>query len=90
MDNLARNCMLAKQAGMSYGKWKALQPIVPIEKKEVIPEDWKKCEYCGKQYMPYRKSQKYCEMYCQKEAYKEKVRQQKKAEKELKKLAAEE
>lgn len=70
MDNLARNCMLAKQAGMSYGKWKALQPIVPYEKKEVIPEGWIKCEYCGNPFKPAPR-QRFCEMYCRQQAYAE-------------------
>jgi hypothetical protein len=35
MDNLARNAMLAKQSGLSYGKWKAMQPIVEIKKPEI-------------------------------------------------------
>ena len=26
MDNLTRDCILARRAGMSYGKWKAAQP----------------------------------------------------------------
>ena len=43
MDRLARNAMLARQAGMSYGKWKALQPVVEAKKPE-IPEGWIKCE----------------------------------------------
>lgn len=64
MDNLARNCMLAKQANMSYGKWKALQPIVPYEKKEVIPEGWKKCLRCGKVFKPSKNAQKYCDIWC--------------------------
>ena len=45
MDRLARNAMLARQAGMSYGKWKAMQPVVETKKPE-IPEGHIKCE-CG-------------------------------------------
>lgn len=43
MDRLARNAMLARQANMTYGKWKALQPVLPVEEMP-IPEGWRKCE----------------------------------------------
>lgn len=72
MDNLARNAMLAKQAGLSYGQWKALQPIVPIEKKAESHEGWIKCGYCGKLFKPYNPQQKYCNYDCQKRDYYEK------------------
>lgn len=68
MDNLARNAMLAKQAGLSYGKWKALQPIVPIVKKKEIPKGWKTCEHCGKIFKT-KKAQRFCEVYCRQQAY---------------------
>ena len=38
--------MLAREANMTYGKWKALQPVVDIKKLEM--ESWPKCEWCGK------------------------------------------
>lgn len=65
MDNLDRDVKLARQAGMSYGRWKALQiPVVP-EKK--IPEGWLICAYCGKPFKPRsRRRQKYCEQFCMK------------------------
>lgn len=68
MDNLARNAMLAKQANLSYGKWKAMQPIVEIKKPE-IQEGEKKCPGCGKLFMPGNKKQIYCEVVCQRETY---------------------
>lgn len=92
MDRLARNAMLAKQANMSYGKWKALQPIVPIVREETIPEGYKKCELCGKPFKPYKGLQKYCDGSCRVQAYYEKqleqqrnYRRKKKAEREGKK-----
>ena len=63
MDNLARNAMLAKQAGMSYGKWKAMQEPAPIKKQE-IPEGWKKCPGCGKAFEPHDVRQIYCDALC--------------------------
>ncbi len=74
MDNLARNAMLAKQAGMSYGKWKAMQPVVTKTEKAPLPQGWRECEVCGK---PYRKhgGQKYCGIDCRKQAYADKERE---------------
>ena len=68
MDRLSRNAMLARQAGMSYGKWKALQPIVPIVKKK-IPDGWKECEGCGKVFKPGDPRQRFCDIGCRNEAY---------------------
>ena len=64
MDNLARDAMLAKQAGMSYGQWKAMQPKQEKNPDE-IPDGWLVCAYCGKPFKPKTKRpMKYCEAYC--------------------------
>ena len=82
MDNLARNAMLAKQAGMSYGRWKAMQQPVKVEKQ--IPEGWLVCQNCGKAFKPKtKKKQSYCDVNCQKQAYRRKERQQKKERSEM-------
>lgn len=60
MDRLARNAMLARQAGMSYGQWKALQPVVVPEKK---PEGWPRCEYCGTAFKPFH-GKRFCNWEC--------------------------
>ena len=83
MDNLARNAMLAKQAGMSYGKWKALQPRVetpkPAAKKKAEFE--RVCPWCGKTFIVKSNHvQIYCEFYCRSEAQKERDRQKKRKE----------
>lgn len=71
MDNLAREAKLARKAGMTYGKWKAMQkPAKP--KKKQIPEGWRECIYCGKPFKPSHPSQKYCDIYCRNQAYKPK------------------
>lgn len=76
MDNLAKDAAAALAAGMSYGKWKAMQDSVKIEKKDETPENWLICQYCGKPFKPKtRRLQKYCQAYCQNEAYKEKYRE---------------
>ena len=77
MDNLARNAMLAKQANMSYGKWKAMQKPVPIVM--VIPEGHKKCVGCGSTFLPNHKSQKYCGIDCQRRTQQRKHRERQRA-----------
>lgn len=62
MDRLARNAMLARQANMSYGKWKAMQPVVEVVKPE-IPEGWSKCEECGVAFKP-KRSKRFCDVTC--------------------------
>lgn len=74
MDRLARNAMLARQAGMTYGKWKALQPVAPIVK--TIPKNWVRCEECGKAFPPKNKK-RFCDVDCRRRAY-EKTRYDKK------------
>ena len=75
MDNLARNAMLARQADMSYGKWKALQPIVPIKPKVVDDSNMKTCPYCGVKFDCDRPNRKYCGANCQQQANLEKAKQ---------------
>lgn len=62
MDNLARDCLLARQAGTSYGKWKAAQD--PSTKKRTIPDGWKQCKGCGKAFKPRSSNHVYCDMSC--------------------------
>jgi hypothetical protein len=66
MDNLAREAMLAKEAGVSYGQWKALQKPKQVLRK--IPEGWIACEHCGKYFKP-RANQRFCDIGCRAEAY---------------------
>lgn len=78
MDNLARDCMLARKAGMSYGRWKAMQePVKP--KKEVVPEGWRKCKGCGTAFKPKKANNVFCEIGCRTEYYYEKHRESKRA-----------
>lgn len=72
MDRLSRNAMLAREAGMTYGKWKALQPRVEIEKKP-LPKGWKECPICGKEFKPVVQQQRYCDPGCRESAYKDKA-----------------
>jgi hypothetical protein len=69
MDNLAMNALLASQAGMSYGQWKALHPVtietdnVPKNKPDMMELV---CLNCGKKFlaMQNRKNRKYCNPAC--------------------------
>lgn len=72
MDNLAKNAMLAKEAGMSYGRWKALQYQQQPKKEkkpDEIPEGWVHCEHCKKPFKPKTKHQRFCESNCQQQAF---------------------
>lgn len=73
MDNLARDAMLAREAGMTYGRWKAMQkPAKPVKKE--IPEGWKECPQCKKLFKPNRANQIYCDIGCRTKAYAPKAR----------------
>lgn len=67
MDNLARDAILARKAGMTYGRWKAKQKPEKVEKKE-IPEGWKVCPQCGKPFKPAH-GKEYCNNECRIQAY---------------------
>ena len=104
MDQLTKDCIAARKAGMTYGRWKAMQdkPVV-IEKKEETPEGWKTCLRCGKPFKAskYGKGQKYCEYECQRAAqserkrekmreyYRERMAERREAERAAKKVANE-
>lgn len=77
-DKLSRDAAAAKAAGMSYGKWKAMQtPVKMVEKG--IPEGWRICAYCGKAFKPKSKRpQLYCEVYCSNRASSERNNQRRK------------
>ena len=70
MDKLSWENAQALAAHMSYGKWKAKQAPVKIEKVEEIPEGWSKCECCGRIFKPtIKRPQKYCDTVCRSKAY---------------------
>ena len=68
MDELSRDAMLAKQSGMSYGKWRSLQPPEK-EKVKVIPKGMMKCEYCGNLFKKFGQK-RFCDAGCRDLAYK--------------------
>ena len=68
MDKLAKDAASAKAAGMSYGRWKAMQePGEPLKRK--VYGNPCVCAWCGKTF--YYKSghkKKYCDSICQRAA----------------------
>ena len=72
-DKLALDAAAALAAGMTYGKWKAMQSnLVTIEKK--IPDGWIACQYCGKPFKPRTRTHRYCEFGCREQDYNERMR----------------
>ena len=67
MDKLAMDAMQARKAGMTYGKWKAMQPAVKVNPK-MIPDGWKPCEHCGKLFEA-KGVKRFCDVTCRSEAY---------------------
>ena len=77
MDNLAKDAMLARKAGMTYGRWKALHPNT---KDEVVKPSEKECvcQHCGKTFiLKTTHKRKYCEFYCQNAAAQLRLRERK-------------
>ena len=65
MDKLAYENHLALAAGMSYGKWKAMQNPVKIEPKKLpIGIETKKCPWCGVEFFSGDHKTKYCSKRC--------------------------
>lgn len=65
MDSLARDVFLARQAGMSYGKWKATQPVTIKKPDEETDEKAFPCGFCGKMITdPHNRRRQYCDSSC--------------------------
>ena len=82
MDNLAREMILCEKAGfgVSYGKWKATQPIKEVKKPiEVVEHKYsaiKICLNCGKEFTVFtRHNRKHCSYDCRL-AYAEKLKRE--------------
>ena len=81
MDQLTLDCIAARKAGMTYGKWKALQPaVVPVAGVESEPEEVPKravrtCQVCGREVPTIMHGGvKYCSIDCKYEAIRRKQR----------------
>ena len=85
MDALTRDALAARAAGMSYGKYKSLQPPASAPAKEEKKTEKqgkynKTCALCGAEFIAVRVNQKYCGDYCRNQvknaAYRAKYRKQ--------------
>lgn len=76
-DQLAIDAAAALAAGMSYGKWRAMQKPVEIVKKPDTETGRKYiCEQCGKTFIRQdRKFAKYCSDECRYKAWNRKKRE---------------
>ena len=75
MDKLAQDAAAAKAAGMSYGRWKAMQePVEPPKRK--VKGTACICPRCGKTFYQNGKKRIYCDSVCQREAAYERYREQ--------------
>lgn len=68
MDNLAKNAMLAREANMTYGKWKALQYDGQQKPKTEDQTEACFCLYCKKPFKRKNKRQLYCDDFCKSKA----------------------
>ena len=73
MDNLAKEAVLARSAGMSYGKWKAMQnrctpapKYTPEQMLAIETGKLKICSHCRELYG--NGGIKYCSVECRKKA----------------------
>lgn len=67
MGQLTKDCIEARKAGMSYGKWKAMQPPKqkPPKQKEEKPSG-KYCRVCGTMIPLFGKRKVFCSDECMK------------------------
>lgn len=80
IDRLAQENAAALAAGMSYGKWKAKQPVKPIEAPAVAetPKYRHVCEYCGEEFfIKSKRLQKYCCEECREAAERQRAMERK-------------
>lgn len=82
-DQLAIDAAAARAAGLSYSKWRAMQPQTPREQK--TPKDFyirRLCLECGAEFIVNSsRTKKYCSEECKRRAYKRKNREGEKAAK---------
>ena len=77
-DILALEAAAALEAGMSYGKWKAMGGKIEPGENTPLPNGWQTCKRCGKAFKPKRGCRQfYCNPECQYETQKERNRDRK-------------
>lgn len=88
LDKLSRDAAAARAAGMTYGKWKALQPAQPATASEEVRPTGKyefTCAFCGKKfYRSDRTPRKYCSDDCRDSGYRATKSEREKAQRRMK------
>lgn len=67
MDNLTKEMGACEEAGLgvSYGKWKATQPVKTLNSNSTAVDDQeKRCERCGKIVLAKRRDARFCSNKC--------------------------
>lgn len=75
VDKLAQDVAKADAAGMSYGKWKAMQQEEKKIQPDELPKGWKICPNCGMRFKSGR-GKIFCDDVCRRQAYADKAREQ--------------
>lgn len=82
-DRLSIESSKALAAGMSYGKWKAMQNPTVIIQPQRTRGIKRICEWCGKEYERHdNRASKYCSYECQHLADKKRMRDKKRERKQ--------
>ena len=64
-DKLSQEVSMALAAGMSYGKWKAMQTPTVIEKPKPKARAMQVCEHCGSEFPVFdNRKRRYCSDMC--------------------------
>lgn len=75
-DKLSQDAAAALAAGMSYGRWKAMQPVEVKEEKPPKPYyNIKKCAFCGFEFRSDCGRRIYCSDNCREKAYTKRKKQ---------------
>jgi predicted nucleic acid-binding Zn ribbon protein len=83
-DRLSREATLAIAAGMSYGKWKAMQPLIDIPTDTISEGRTRACQRCGKPFPLNNRGagvKKFCSDECREKFYVERKSQMRKQHK---------
>ena len=75
VDKLAQDVAKADAAGMSYGKWMAMQHDEKRHEPDELPVGWKICPNCGRRFKS-RQGKRFCDDVCRRQAYADKAREQ--------------
>lgn len=83
VDKLSQEVSMAIASGMSYGKWKAMQPVakpvpVEIEAADTKPKKTAVCLWCGNTFTQNHGRKKYCDDYCRRQADNKRCRERRK------------